>query len=116
MNISPRLSLTLQNEEHTLHTLCVAHNDVLGTLGHKTGHVYYSGLAYFAQALPTITSLQSFHVWGNPAITAVGQLDTDALKFLAALVEEGNYDADITPYTVDGQAYLAEKATNSLWR
>eukprot|EP00036_Acanthoecidae_sp_10tr_P007893 CAMPEP_0182926692 /NCGR_PEP_ID=MMETSP0105_2-20130417/12214_1 /TAXON_ID=81532 ORGANISM="Acanthoeca-like sp., Strain 10tr" /NCGR_SAMPLE_ID=MMETSP0105_2 /ASSEMBLY_ACC=CAM_ASM_000205 /LENGTH=384 /DNA_ID=CAMNT_0025064595 /DNA_START=34 /DNA_END=1188 /DNA_ORIENTATION=+ len=90
-----------------LQTLDVSNNGVLGKVGHKTGHLFASGVGYLAQTVSAVPSLKHFKVWGNPAVCAVGQVDHEAAAVVQQVLAEGGVTADVRPYQVDGLWQLA---------
>lgn len=97
----------LQSPGLGLEMLNVSFNGILGAIGHKTGHLYHSGLVYLAQTIASTPSLTEFYIWGNPAVSAVGQLDNEAALMVSKLLVSGNYITDVCAYEVDGTARLA---------
>eukprot|EP00041_Stephanoeca_diplocostata_P007481 m.106366 g.106366 ORF g.106366 m.106366 type:complete len:396 (+) comp16897_c0_seq1:245-1432(+) len=97
----------LQTSGVSLEVLDVSFNAILGSVGHKTGHLHQSGLVYLAQTIASTPSITEFYIWGNPAVSAVGQLDDQAALLMGKLLASGGYRSDVCAYEVDGVFRLA---------
>jgi len=102
----------------SLRSLGVARGGILGAISHRTGNVEQSGLVAFARALKAVPELTTFRVWGNPAISGIGQLDSKACTELGLILTDRVRETycDIKPYTIDGQILLAEVQVDSQGR
>lgn len=65
-------------------------------------------MAFLAQTAQEVSSLTEFRVWGNPAVSGVGQLDHEAARVVAEVLGAGGVSADVRPYEVDGLWRLAQ--------
>eukprot|EP00038_Savillea_parva_P025844 m.49799 g.49799 ORF g.49799 m.49799 type:complete len:382 (-) comp7165_c0_seq1:61-1206(-) len=93
----------------TLRLLDVSHNGALGMVGHKTGHLYASGVSFLAETAQMVPTLKEIRMWGNPSVAAVGQLDHDAAAVVAqVLSDHPDIVSDVRPYEVDGKWCLAQ--------
>jgi len=98
----------------SLRTLRVARNNIQGAVAHRTGNLEMSGLVGFARAMAANASITGFSVWGNPAVSSIGQLDYQACAELAALLDTRQFEADVKSYTVDGKILLAEQQVDDI--